>query len=167
MLPLAGQRDQMEIANATAPVRLHDTQPQFYFSLDDASSAEPAADTAVTIPTHNAAAVQNQPRGAASANAEFAIVRLDQRHDLRIVGNLRISANGQVVPAENVQSVTASALPGQHWLRLVPTQPLAVGEYALVQILSPTEISSNLWDFSVHPDAPENPGALVPIRKQP
>ena len=166
MLPLSGQRDQIEIDGAIARVRLHDSQPQIYLSLEDKSSVEQAPANAVTVPTHNAPAVQNNPRGAASSNSGFAIVRVDQRREMRIIGNVRVSSSGQVTQSENVQPVTTTVLPGGHWMRITPSAPLPVGEYALVQILSPTDLSDEVWDFSIHPDAPENPSVIVPIAKR-
>lgn len=163
--PLAGQRNQIEIDGAAASIRLHDTQPQLYLSLDDHAANVQAPENAITVPTHNAPAAQNNPPGAASAKAGFAIVRVDQRREMRILGNVRVSASGKVTQSEDVQPVNVTILPGQQWMRLTPSAPLLPGEYALVQILSPTDISDEVWDFSIHPHAPENPGGMVPIAK--
>ncbi len=163
--PLAGQRDQIEIDGAAASIHLHDAQPQFYLSLDDHAANAQAPESAVTVPTRNAPAAQNNPHGAASANAGFAIVRVDQRRAVRIIGNVRVSASGKVTQSEDVRPVTTAILPGNQWMRLTPSAPLPTGEYALVQILSPSDISDEVWDFSIHPHAPENPGGTVPIAK--
>lgn len=166
MLPLAGQQDQIEIDGAMARVQLHTTQPQIYLSLDDKDASDTAPMNAITVPTHNASEVQNHAHGAASADAGFAIVRVDQRRAMRIVGNIRVSATGKVTETENVQPVKSRVLPGSHWLRITPVAPLSVGEYALVQILSPTQLSDEVWDFSIHPTAPENPSVIVPIARK-
>ena len=42
-------------------------------------------------------------------------------------------------------------MPGKHWLRIVPQQKLTIGEYALVEIISPSDISESVWDFRVDP----------------
>lgn len=166
MVPLSGERDQIEIDGAAARVQLHTLQPQFYLSLDDKVAAEAAPATAVTVPAHETAAVQNNPRGAASANAGFAIVRVDRRRDVRIIGEIRVNASGKVTQTENVQPVTSKVLPGNHWLLIAPAAPLTEGEYALVQMLSPSQLSSEVWDFSIHPSAPENPSVIVPVAKR-
>lgn len=163
--PLAGQHDQIEIDGAGASIRLHEAEPQFYLSLDDKSSDAQAPENAITVPTRNAPAAQNHPHGAASATAGFAIVRVDPRRDVRILGDVRVSAAGKVTQTEDVQPVTTEILPGHHWMRLTPSASLPAGEYALVQILSPTDISKDVWDFSIRPDAPENPDGMVPIVK--
>ena len=40
---------------------------------------------------------------------------------------------------------------GKHWLKLTPAKQLVIGEYALVEILSPQDISPTVWDFRVDP----------------
>jgi hypothetical protein len=57
-------------------------------------------------------------------------------------------------------------LPGKHWLKITPSQPLSIGEYALVEIISAADINQSVWDFRVSPDAPDNPGSLGPILKR-
>jgi hypothetical protein len=58
------------------------------------------------------------------------------------------------------------ALPGKHWLKLTPLKPLLIGEYALVEILSPTDINQSVWDFRVDPRLGDNPESIGPIQKQ-
>ena len=55
---------------------------------------------------------------------------------------------------------------GKHWLKLTPTQPLIIGEYALVEIISPSDINQVVWDFQVNPRMGDNDGSLTPILKQ-
>ena len=57
------------------------------------------------------------------------------------------------------------ALPGKHWLKITPLQPLAIGEYALVEILSASDINQSVWDFRIDPTLGDNPGSLGPIYK--
>ena len=42
-------------------------------------------------------------------------------------------------------------MPGKHWLKLTPETTLTIGEYALVEILSPSDINQSVWDFRVDP----------------
>jgi len=42
-------------------------------------------------------------------------------------------------------------LPGKHWLKITPTQQLTIGEYAVVEILSASDINQSVWDFRVDP----------------
>jgi hypothetical protein len=57
-------------------------------------------------------------------------------------------------------------LPGKHWVKLTPLQSLTIGEYALVEILSPQDISEQVWDFRIDPQLGDNLGSLGPIMKQ-
>jgi len=71
-----------------------------------------------------------------------------------------------VTQNEDVIPTKVEVLPGQHWLKITPTQPLLIGEYALVEIISPSDISQTVWDFRVDPRLGDNPGSLGPIQKQ-
>ena len=44
---------------------------------------------------------------------------------------------GQDFESEVIVDTTAVMLPGKHWLKLTPKQPLEIGEYALIEIISP------------------------------
>jgi hypothetical protein len=49
-------------------------------------------------------------------------------------------------------------LPGKHWLKITPAQQLTIGEYALVEILSASDINQSVWDFRVDPQLGDNEG---------
>ena len=165
MVPLAGQHEQIAIDGDAAKVQLHAVQPTIYLSLDAADENEVAPENAKVVSTGGAARVENHRGGAASEQSGFAIVRVDQRKAMRIVGNVRVSGTGKISQSEVVEPVTSEVVAGKHWLKLTPSEPLAEGEYALVQILSPTDISEMVWDFSIHLNAPRNEGGLEPILK--
>ena len=107
----------------------------------------------------------NAKHGAQSASSGFAIVHADERRSVRIVGAIHVSPTGEVTQSEDVIPTNVEVLPGKHWLKLTPEKPLLIGEYALVEILSPTDISQTIWDFRVDPTLGDNPGALGPILK--
>ena len=169
MKPVTGMRQTIEVAGAAAPTALHDRQPQFYLSLEDRPTA--AAADAVVVKTSQAAAQNNAP-GAASAHAGFAIVRVEVRHAARLVGTVRVGKDGKPAASEHTVPVTTTEMPGGQWLRLEPLSALPPGEYALVQLkdhgqMSPEQMSEQLWDFSIRPDAPESQKAQVPLERQP
>ena len=56
-------------------------------------------------------------------------------------------------------------LAGKHWLKITPAKQLTIGEYALVEILSASDINQSVWDFRVDPQLGDNPASLGPIYK--
>ena len=166
VLPLGGQRALFELEGATSKVSLHVNEPSLYLSLDTdekADQAEHVLSHSITVDTHGAGSARNLKQGASSPSAGFAIVRVDQRKSVRIVGQIHLAAGTAVRQEEDVIPAKAEILPGKHWLKLTPTQPLTIGEYALVEILSDKDINASAWDFQVNPRAPLNENAIGPI----
>jgi len=85
---------------------------------------------------------------------------------VRVVGSIRIGRDGTISQDEDVIPTKVAVVPGKHWLKLTPGKPLLIGEYALVEILSPSDISETVWDFRIDPQLGDNPGSLGPIAKQ-
>lgn len=163
--PMAGQNVNLTLDGAHSRIHLHVNDPAIYLSLDSSEDNASGLSPALTVNTSTAKAV-NGKHGARSAQSGFAIVRVDQRNALRIVGAVHMSRNGTVTQDENVIPAKVEVLPGKHWLRLQPEQPLAIGEYALVEILSAGGVSQSVWDFRVDPTKGDNPGSLGPIFKK-
>jgi hypothetical protein len=164
--PLAASKASLELAGEHAKVHLHVNDPAIYLSLNVSDETEPVLSHPVTIDTGSAKAVNNGKHGAHSDKSGFAIVRVDERRAVRIVGAVRVGPTGTVTQDENVIPTKAEVLPGKHWLRIQPEQKLTIGEYALVEILSASDINQSVWDFRVDPATPDNPGSLGPILKQ-
>ena len=165
--PLAGQRASLELEGAHAKVHLHVNDPAIYLSLGVVDQAEPVLTHPMTVNTNGAKAVNGGEHGAHSAQSGFAIVRVDERQAVRIVGAVHLSPSGTVTQDENVIPTKVEVMPGRHWLRIEPEQTLTIGEYALVEIISPSDISESVWDFDVNPTLGDNPGSIGPILKQP
>lgn len=163
--PLATQRASLELEGPHAKVHLHVNDPAIYLSLPVDDQTEPLLSHPMTVKTDGANAV-NDDHGAHSAQSGFVIVRVDERQAVRIVGAVHMSANGTVTQNEDTIPTKAEMLPGKHWLRLDPQQKLTIGEYALVEILSPSDISESVWDFRVDPATGDNPGSIGPILPQ-
>jgi hypothetical protein len=168
VLPLQSQTAHVELEGGAAKVAIHVNEPTIYLSLDsldekERSDVEQVASHPMTVDTHGASQVQHPKRGATSPTSGFAIVRVDSRKAVRIVGTVHVSPTGNITQEENVIPMTAEVLPGKHWLKLKPKQPLLIGEYALVEILSPKDMNASVWDFQVNPRAGLNEGAIGPI----
>ncbi|HLY43559.1 MAG TPA: hypothetical protein VKR52_20265 [Terracidiphilus sp.] len=162
--PMAGAKEDIELPGSNAKVHLHVDDPAIYLSLD-VSSAEPEVGHAITVNTNGAKPVANSRHGAQSAQSGFAIVKLDERRAVRLVGAIEVSPTGKVSQSENVIPANVEVLPGHHWMKLTPLAHLTIGEYALVEILSPSDINQTVWDFRVDPRLGDNPAALGPIQK--
>lgn len=163
--PLATARAHLELQGAHAKVHLHVNDPAFYMSLGVDDTKEPVLTHPMTVQTNGANAV-NGDHGAHSAQSGFVIVRVDERVAMRIVGAVRVSANGTVSQDEDTIPTKVEVMPGKRWLRLEPEQKLMIGEYALIEILSPSDISESVWDFRVDPATGDNPGSIGPILPQ-
>ena len=161
--PLATQKASLELEGANARVHLHVNDPAIYLSLGVEDEAEPALTHPITVNTGGAQAVNGGKHGAHSPQSGFVIVRVDERQQVRIVGAIHMSPTGTVTQDEDTIPTKAEVLPGKHWLKIEPAQTLTIGEYALVEIISPSDISESVWDFRVDPRLGDNPGSIGPI----
>jgi hypothetical protein len=163
--PLAGEKASLELQGAHAKVHLHVNDPAIYLALAARDDAEKVISHALTVQTGGAKEVANRKHGAHSASSGFALVHADERIAVRIVGAIHISPTGTVTQDENVIPAKVEVLPGKHWLKITPDQPLSIGEYALVEIISASDINQTVWDFRVDPQTGDNPGSIGPIFK--
>ena len=161
--PLAGSRASIELDGAHAKVHLHVNDPTIYIALESQDDVEHVLSHALTVQTHGAKDVANRKHGAHSPDSGFALVKVDERNEVRIIGGIKVSPTGKVSQSEDVIPTKVDVLPGKHWLKLTPDTTLTIGEYALVEILSPSDISQSVWDFRVDPRMGDNPGSLGPI----
>jgi hypothetical protein len=165
--PLAASKASLELSGQHAKVHLHVNDPAIYMSLNVSNDAEPVLAHAVTVNTATAKAVNNGKHGAHSDKSGFVIVRVDERRSMRLVGAISVSATGNVTQDENMVPTKVEVVPGKHWLRIQPQQQLTIGEYALVEILSASDIAQSVWDFQVNPATPDNAGSIGPILRRP
>jgi len=161
--PLAGSKASIELDGAHAKVHLHVNDPSIYLSLNARDDAEEVLSHAMTVNTGGAKEVASRKHGAHSTSSGFAVVRVDERRAMRIVRAIHMSPNGTVTQDEDVIPTKVEVLTGKHWIKITPTQPLTIGEYALVEILSASDINQSVWDFRVDPQLGDNPGSLGPI----
>ena len=164
--PLAGAKASLELDGAHAKVHLHVNDPAIYLSLNAQDDVEQVTSHAVTVNTGGAREEAGRKHGAHSASSGFAIVRVDERRALRIVGAIHMSPSGTVTQDEDVIPAKVEVLPGKHWLRIQPQANLTIGEYALVEFISASDINQSVWDFRVDPQMGDNPGSIGPILSQ-
>lgn len=163
--PMASSHQMVQLRGEKAAAQLHVNQPVLYLRASDESGIQ-AGGTPLTVDTHGASSAQiNQARG--HNDSRYVIVRVEVRQGARIVASLQVSRSGEVKQQEDVVETAAETLPGGQWVKLTPRAPLSFGEYALVEVISPREVNLGVWDFGVHPTAPENKDALKPEPKKP
>lgn len=161
--PFAAAHAAIELPGAHAKVHLHVNDPAIYLSLNATDTAEQVVSHAMTVNTNGAAEAVNGKHGAHSPQSGFVIAQLDQRRAVRILGSIRMSRSGQITQSEDTIPTRVEVLPGKHWLKVTPTKPLLIGEYALIEVLSPSDLGQTVWDFQVDPRTGDNPGSLTPI----
>jgi hypothetical protein len=158
--PQAAPHQIVVLKGEKAPVQMHVNDPAFFLKLDDAL---PPGGAAITVDTHGASQAKPKPQD----NPDYVILRVDVRQDARVLASFNMSLLGTGKRQEDVFETDIKVLPGGHWMKVVPREQLLVGEYALVEILDDKSINLNVWDFGIHPQAPENRDVLKPEKKRP
>jgi hypothetical protein len=130
---------------------------------DNATVKDPNAGPPETAPPKPKGKEEKDVSVADEMASRYRIVRVERKKGGRVIGQLNVSLYGKLTQKQNW--VKADSMPlGGNWLRVTPAEPLAPGEYALVEVLNPAknEINTYVWDFGVDPKAPANPGAWTP-----
>jgi len=166
--PLASQHQIVQLKGEKADVQLHVSEPVLYLKLDDAL---PEGGGAITVDTHGASGGSGKKEKPVQPN-EYVIVRVDVRKGARVVASFNLSAlaafEGKGAKRqEDVVETTTTVLPGGHWLKIAPKEPLLIGEYCLVEVLGERSLNLGVWDFGVHPTAPENRDVVRPEKRRP
>jgi hypothetical protein len=154
-----------DIPRERADVQLHVPDPVFYVHVNGGNDeALVSSGGTFTVDTHGASG-RATPSGG-DPNNGYVIERVDVRSDVRIVDSFRIGLLGTGRPQGDVVETKGEVLPGSHWMKLTPLRPLDFGEYALIEVLGPSAVNLDVWDFGVHSDAQENIEAIHPEPKR-
>lgn len=153
-----------DIPGERADIQLHVPDPVFYVRINSNDDTEITSGGAFTVDTHGATG-RATPSGG-DPNNSYVIERVDVRTDERVLDSFRLALLGTGRTQPDVIETRAESLPGGHWMKLTPLQPLDFGEYALVEVLGANAVNLDVWDFGVHSDAPENIEAIHPEPKR-
>jgi hypothetical protein len=165
--PRAASHEILQLKGVQSAVQMHVNTPAIYLRIGDDSAVSRGGGTPMTVDTHGASGVKTDSSGGSAASG-YVMVRADVRTDARVFASFNIGMlGGQVKQQEDVIETTTEALPGGHWMKVTPKQPLDFGEYALMEVLSDKEVNVGVWDFGVHPVAPENRDVMKPQPKRP
>ena len=161
--PLSTSHQIVLLKGLRSQVQLHVSEPVIYIRVGDDVPA--TGGTPLTVDTHGASGIP--PSRSGSASSRYVIVRADVRSDGRVLTSFNIGLLGGVRRQEDVVETATELLPGGHWMKLAPRQSLGFGEYALMEVISEKEVNLGVWDFGIHPTAPENRDAIRPEPKRP
>ncbi len=163
--PFASTHQVVQLKGEKAAVQLHVDRPVLYLRVGDETETA-GSGQAFTVDTGGAS---NKPQrgNVIPSTSRYVIVRTDVRKNARVVYSFKTSMLGGTQQQDDVVETTTELLPGGHWLKVTPTQALLIGEYALLEVISDKEINLGVWDFGVHPAAPENRDAIKPEPKRP
>jgi hypothetical protein len=166
--PVAGNKQTIELEGAHATVQAHVDVPSLYINVDSGPD-QPAASKDSTRGGQGPQQPQQaqQPQQPSVPFNRFRIVRTDVKSGKRIVGEVKRQVTGKISEDQHLVKTTITGISGG-WLKLTPTESLAPGEYALVEMMAPEgadgKQSMNLyvWDFGVNPKAPGNANPWKP-----
>jgi hypothetical protein len=161
-IPGGGSKQLITLEGYKAKAQLHVNQPVIYVSLDDPKKTDEADEDALTVDTHGASSMKEK-HGQSAVTSRYAIIRVQVKRETRVIGAMKVSLLGKAEQSVDIVETTSEILPGGHWMKLTPKQPLDIDEYALVEMLSPKEINLAVWDFGVNPRAPEAKNAISPV----
>jgi hypothetical protein len=163
--PLSSSHQIVQLKGEKSLVQLHVEAPVVYLRIGDAAVI-PTGGAPLTVDTHGASDRMHDMPSGGSTGSRYVIVRADVRTGARVIASFKINQLG-VHQQEDIVETNAEALPGGHWVKLTPRQPLSFGEYALMEVISEKEVNLGVWDFGIHPVAPENADAIKPEPKRP
>ena len=159
--PVAGLKQTVELDGTHAAIQSHVDVPAIYIKLEDAP-AEPAAKADAS--TASEPQKPQPPSHAAQPPISFdrfLILRVEVKGNKRIVGGVKRQVSGKISHEQHAVKTTINNIKGG-WLKLTPTETLAPGEYAVVEMAEKGAMNLYVWDFGVNPKAPANPNPWKP-----
>ncbi len=133
-------KQQFELRGPHARVQAHIPAPEIFVNID----------------------FDGAPNGQQIALADrFHLLQLESQKDSRVLARMEVGLLGKQSQAEQFVPARIESF-SKGWLKIIPLGALQAGEYAVVEMLGPSEFNSYVWDFGVNPDAPANPNSRKP-----
>lgn len=148
--PIAGLKAVIQIDGAHAVIQAHVDVPSLYLNID--------------APQDPVEQAKNAQQPQAPVSERYRILRVEIKGNKRIVGNLKRQVGGKVTQEQHLMKSTTTELAGG-WLKLTPSESLAPGEYAVVEMMGKEGMNLYVYDFGVNPKAPANPNPWKPEAK--
>jgi len=158
--PVAGLKQTIELEGSHAAIQSHVGVPTFYINIDDNSSQQ------ATIQSERPAQPQQpeQPEKPSVPFDRFRVLKVEVKGNKRILGDVKRQVTGKVSQEQHTMKTSISKLRGG-WFKVTPSEALAPGEYALVEMGEKETMNLFVWDFGVNPKASANPNPWRPDAK--
>lgn len=170
LAPIAGLKQTIELEGAHATVQSHVGVPSIYINAEsdpDQPDTSRSSSTKATAGGANTPEGPEQPEQAEQAIVpydRFRIVRAEVKGSKRVVGDVKRSATGKVGTEQHALHTTIDRVSGG-WFKITPIEPLAPGEYAVVEVMGTDGMNLYVWDFGVNPKSPANANPWKPEGK--
>jgi hypothetical protein len=159
--PLSASHQIVQLKGEKSPIQIHVKDPVLYLRVGDETVGSTGG-TPLTVDTHGATSRIKDDAQGGSPNSRYVVVRADIRTGIRVIDSFRINLLGTGQRQEDVVETTTEMLPGGHWMKITPKEPLDFGEFALMEVVSDKIVNLDVWDFGVHPVSPENRDIIKP-----
>ena len=153
--PVAGIKQSIVLEHPHAAIQSHVDVPSIYLNVDTSGEA-PKQPQAAQQPA--------QPQTPAAPSDHYRILRVEVKGNKRVVGDVKRQVTGKLSQEQHEVKSTTTRLSGG-WVKVTPTEALAPGEYAVVEMLGKEGMNLYVWDFGVNPKAPANPNPWKPETK--
>ena len=150
--PIAGLKAVIQIEGAHAAIQAHVDVPSLYLNID--------------APPDPVAQATNSQQPEPPISDRYRILRVEIKGNKRILGNLKRQGSGKVTQEQHLMKSTTTQLAGG-WLKLTPSESLAPGEYAVVEMMGKEGMNLYVYDFGINPKAPANPNPWKPEAPKP
>jgi hypothetical protein len=150
--PISSNHQIVEVNGKHATMQSHVAVPALYINIDR-NEDQPESETPAVAKPKEPEPLPPQDR--------FRIVRLEAKGDKRIVGEIKIAVYGKITQDAKFVPTTAQPMTGG-WVKVTPTESLASGEYAVVEMVGKEGMNLYVWDFGVNPNAAANTVAFKP-----
>lgn len=128
----------VELSGPKAKVQIHVPRPVIYINVDT-NPDDP-----------NAAVARKNYQSRPSSDAyRFVFVKLDQKRNARILGNVKTSVAEERQTNQTIVPTFGEIMDGEVWIKIEPKDDLPPGEYAVTETLPGEEINRYVWDFSI------------------
>ena len=167
--PVASAKQTIELEGEHAKTQSHVDVPSIYINVDQgpdqpesaASQKEGDKGEGTGRAAPQTPQQPQQPQQPSVPFDRYRILRAQTKGGKRILGDVKRAVTGKVSQEQHFVKTTINRVSGG-WLKVTPTESLAPGEYAVVEMMGKEGMNLYVWDFGVNPNAPANANPWKP-----